>query len=154
MDLFGCMPGSCVPLVAETPKTAGPIDAITNHTPPTTPTPTPTKTSDEATFQFPMLRAEGLKGAIIYYDGQMNDTRMGLTVALTATQHGAVVANRVKVTQLLKDGKGELCGAKVCTTIYQTQIRTPPIKNPSDRPARIFARHAKWVTPHTYTLSL
>ena len=52
---------------------------------------------DEAVFQFPMLRAEGLKGAIIYYDGQMNDTRMGLTVALTATQHGAVVANRVKV---------------------------------------------------------
>ena len=48
-----------------------------------------------------MLRAEGLKGAIIYYDGQMNDTRMGLTVALTASQHGAVVANRVKV------GKGE-----------------------------------------------
>jgi glycerol-3-phosphate dehydrogenase len=27
----------------------------------------------------------------------MNDTRMGLTIALTATQHGAAVANRVKV---------------------------------------------------------
>lgn len=49
-----------------------------------------------------MLRAEGLKGAIIYYDGQMNDTRMGLTVALTATQHGAVVANRVKVNWLVR----------------------------------------------------
>lgn len=53
--------------------------------------------SDEAIFQFPMLRSEGLKGAIIYYDGQMNDTRMGLIIALTATQHGAAVANRVKV---------------------------------------------------------
>ena len=26
---------------------------------------------DEAIFQFPMLRSEGLKGAIIYYDGQV-----------------------------------------------------------------------------------
>ena len=61
-----------------------------------------------------MLRAEGLKGAIIYYDGQMNDTRMGLTVALTASQHGAVVANRVKV------GKGEGDGGvrDVCVCVW------------------------------------
>ncbi|KAG6621840.1 Glycerol-3-phosphate dehydrogenase, partial [Phytophthora cinnamomi] len=32
--------------------------------------------AEEAMFQFPMLRKEGLKGAIVYYDGQMNDTRM------------------------------------------------------------------------------
>ena len=44
-----------------------------------------------------MLRSDGLKGAIVYYDGQMNDTRMGLMIALTATQHGANIANRVKV---------------------------------------------------------
>lgn len=56
-------------------------------------------------FQFPMLRSEGLKGAIIYYDGQMNDTRMNVTLALTATQHGATVANRVQVrgTQFQND---------------------------------------------------
>jgi len=29
---------------------------------------------------------------------QMNDTRMGLIIALTAAQHGAAIANRVKVT--------------------------------------------------------
>lgn len=40
---------------------------------------------------------QGLKGAIIYYDGQMNDARMSLVVALTATQQGACIANRVKV---------------------------------------------------------
>ena len=41
---------------------------------------------------------QGLKGAIIYYDGQMNDARLSLVVALTATQQGACIANRVKVT--------------------------------------------------------
>lgn len=40
---------------------------------------------------------QGLKGTIIYYDGQMNDARMSLVVALTATQQGACIANRVKV---------------------------------------------------------
>ncbi|CAN0038018.1 unnamed protein product [Discosporangium mesarthrocarpum] len=67
----------------------------------------------EALFNFPKLREEGLKGAIIYYDGQMNDTRMSLVVALTATQEGAVVANRVKVTGLIKDGEGKVKGAMV-----------------------------------------
>ena len=69
---------------------------------------------DEALFQFPMLRGKGLKGAIIYYDGQMNDTRMGLTIALTAAQEGAAIANRVEVVSLLKDpGTGQVNGARV-----------------------------------------
>lgn len=42
---------------------------------------------------------KGLKGAIIYYDGQMNDSRLSLVIALTATQQGASIANRVKVTE-------------------------------------------------------
>ena len=70
--------------------------------------------ADEAIFQFPMLRGDGLKGAIIYYDGQMNDTRMGLTIALTAAQEGATIANRVQVVKLLKDAAtGEVTGARV-----------------------------------------
>ena len=44
----------------------------------------------------------------------MNDTRMALTVALTATQEGAAVANRVKVVRLLKDATtGRVCGARL-----------------------------------------
>ncbi|GAB5036550.1 glycerol-3-phosphate mitochondrial [Nannochloropsis oceanica] len=70
--------------------------------------------ADEALFQFPMLRGNGLKGAIIYYDGQMNDTRMGLTIALTAAQEGATIANRVEVVSLLKDPQtGVVSGARV-----------------------------------------
>jgi glycerol-3-phosphate dehydrogenase len=68
----------------------------------------------EALYNFPMLRTEGLKGAVIYYDGQMNDTRMGLTVALTATQEGAAVANRVRAVALLKDeATSRVCGARL-----------------------------------------
>ncbi|RLN96055.1 hypothetical protein BBJ28_00007876 [Nothophytophthora sp. Chile5] len=73
--------------------------------------------ADEAMFQFPMLRKEGLKGAIVYYDGQMNDTRMNVSIALTATQNGATVANYVKVEHLLKDDEGKVRGAHVKDTL-------------------------------------
>lgn len=67
----------------------------------------------EALYQFPMLKQEGLQGAIVYYDGQMNDTRMSLAVALTAAQSGAAVANRIAVTDLVKDANGTVAGARV-----------------------------------------
>ncbi|CAI5726287.1 unnamed protein product [Peronospora destructor] len=73
--------------------------------------------AEEAMFQFPMLRKEGLKGAIVYYDGQMNDTRMNVSIALTATQNGATVANYVKVVRLLKDDEGKVRGAHVKDTL-------------------------------------
>lgn len=72
---------------------------------------------DEALFQFPMLKSEQLKGAIVYYDGQMNDTRMNLTIVLTATQLGAVAANRVELVSLIKDELGKVRGAHVRDTM-------------------------------------
>ncbi|XP_067007587.2 glycerol-3-phosphate dehydrogenase, mitochondrial [Anabrus simplex] len=64
---------------------------------------------------FPMLRGDKLCGAIVYYDGQQNDARMNLSIALTATRHGATVANHVTCTALHKhldkNGNERLCGA-------------------------------------------
>lgn len=66
---------------------------------------------------FPMLKGDKLCGAIVYYDGQQDDARMNLAVALTAARHGAVVCNHVSVTKLHKkkdaNGKEMLCGASV-----------------------------------------
>ncbi|CAH1961954.1 unnamed protein product [Acanthoscelides obtectus] len=65
---------------------------------------------------FPMLRGDKLVGGIVYYDGQQDDARMNLAVALTAAKHGATVVNHVSVTKLLKeqrDGKEVICGVSV-----------------------------------------
>ncbi|KAK9510688.1 hypothetical protein O3M35_005424 [Rhynocoris fuscipes] len=67
----------------------------------------------EALEHFPMLRSEKLCGAIVYYDGQQDDARMCLAVAITAARHGATVANHVKCTKLLKDSNGFCCGAQL-----------------------------------------
>lgn len=46
-----------------------------------------------------------LAGAIKYYDCQVDDARLVLTIARTAASHGAHVATRVKVTGFLREGE-------------------------------------------------
>jgi glycerol-3-phosphate dehydrogenase len=57
-------------------------------------------TPSKASKRFPMLRTDGLKGAVIYYDGQFNDARMNVSLAVTAIQAGAVALNHVEATEL------------------------------------------------------
>lgn len=61
---------------------------------------------------FPMLKKENLAGAMVYYDGQMNDARVNIALALTAVNLGAVVVNYVEAISLLKEN-GKIIGAKV-----------------------------------------
>ncbi|MDA8292061.1 MAG: glycerol-3-phosphate dehydrogenase/oxidase [Actinomycetota bacterium] len=44
-------------------------------------------------------------GAVLYYDGQVDDARYVLSVVRTAAANGAVVANRVRATGLLREGR-------------------------------------------------
>mmetsp|Transcript_14982 Transcript_14982/g.20953 ORF Transcript_14982/g.20953 Transcript_14982/m.20953 type:complete len:640 (+) Transcript_14982:107-2026(+) len=67
----------------------------------------------ESIRQFPVLQPNSLKGTVVYYDGQMNDSRMNVSIALTAAAHGAAVANHLEVVHLLKDSNDKVCGAHV-----------------------------------------
>src|SRR5680860_498242 len=40
----------------------------------------------EALQRFPMLKADGLRGGVVYYDGQFDDARMNVSLALTAAR--------------------------------------------------------------------
>ena len=50
----------------------------------------------------PTLKSEGLKGGVIYYDGQFDDSRLAINLAQTAVEKGGVLLNYMKVTGLLK----------------------------------------------------
>jgi glycerol-3-phosphate dehydrogenase len=50
----------------------------------------------------PGIAARGLKGSVLYYDGQFDDARLALALARTAEDHGAVVLNYVRCTALHK----------------------------------------------------
>jgi len=53
----------------------------------------------------PDLRTDDLHGAIRYYDCQVDDARLVVTVARTAALHGAHVATRTRVTGFLREGE-------------------------------------------------
>jgi glycerol-3-phosphate dehydrogenase len=52
----------------------------------------------------PDLRIDRLTGAVRYYDCQVDDARLVVTIARTAAHHGALVATRTRVTGFLREG--------------------------------------------------
>jgi glycerol-3-phosphate dehydrogenase len=59
--------------------------------------------SKEETLKLaPTLDPEGLRGGIVYHDGQFDDARLAIDLAQTAAQHNAVVLNYFPVTGSLK----------------------------------------------------
>lgn len=60
--------------------------------------------------EIPELARENLKGGVVYHDGQFDDSRMAISLALTAADYGAVCLNYVKVEELLKDRGGKITG--------------------------------------------
>ncbi len=67
---------------------------------------------DETISILPTLEQKDLWGGTIYYDGQFDDSRLALTLAQTAVDHGASVLNYVKVIGILKENH-HTCGVKV-----------------------------------------
>lgn len=53
----------------------------------------------------PALDAKKVKGGVLYYDGQFDDSRLCIDLASTAVLHGATVVNYCKVTGLVKEKK-------------------------------------------------
>ncbi|KAH8316275.1 hypothetical protein KR067_004130 [Drosophila pandora] len=68
--------------------------------------------ADEAVEVFPLLRRPELFGAFVFYEGQHDDARMCLSVALTAARYGADICNHMKVVRLLKNKEGHVNGAE------------------------------------------
>jgi glycerol-3-phosphate dehydrogenase len=54
-----------------------------------------------------------LKGSVLYYDGQFDDARLNVSLAMTAAAAGAAACNYVEVVGLLKDAGGAVIGARV-----------------------------------------
>lgn len=55
---------------------------------------------------------KGLKGGIVYHDGQFDDARMACNLAQTCAENGGCVVNRMAVVGVMHDDKGKVCGVK------------------------------------------
>jgi glycerol-3-phosphate dehydrogenase len=70
-------------------------------------------TRDEVVAHFPSLNVSHLVAGFLYYDARGDDARVALTLARTAADHGAVVANYTKASGFLHDSTGRVTGATV-----------------------------------------
>jgi glycerol-3-phosphate dehydrogenase len=62
--------------------------------------------------RIPNIATSGLKGSILYHDGQFDDARLALMIARTAEDNGAVVLNYARCVELLRED-GRTAGAVV-----------------------------------------
>ncbi|PTX18904.1 glycerol-3-phosphate dehydrogenase [Pontibacter mucosus] len=62
----------------------------------------------------PNVRRDGLKGGIVYYDGQFDDARLAVNMAQTCVEQGGVVLNYMRVEGLVKDQQGKVVGVEAC----------------------------------------
>ncbi|KAA6319869.1 Alpha-glycerophosphate oxidase, partial [termite gut metagenome] len=60
--------------------------------------------------RLPTTIRKGLKGGIVYHDGQFDDSRMAINLAQTCVEHGGVVLNKARVNTLLHDAQGNVSG--------------------------------------------
>ncbi|HSR41844.1 MAG TPA: glycerol-3-phosphate dehydrogenase/oxidase [Longimicrobiales bacterium] len=65
---------------------------------------------EETVERIPTIETEGLRGGVVYHDGQFDDARLLVALAVTAVEQGAVLLNYARVVGILKDADGFACG--------------------------------------------
>lgn len=78
--------------------------------------PTQFLSKEETLELLPNLDPEGLRGGVLYHDGQFDDARLAIHLAMTAADHGATVLNYFGVSGLLKE-KNKVIGVQATDTI-------------------------------------
>ncbi|MDX2442898.1 MAG: glycerol-3-phosphate dehydrogenase/oxidase [Bacteroidales bacterium] len=69
--------------------------------------------TEEVLETIPNLKKKGLKGGIIYYDGQFDDSRLAINLAQTMNDNGGTPINYMKVIDLVKNEDGLIKGVMV-----------------------------------------
>jgi glycerol-3-phosphate dehydrogenase len=64
----------------------------------------------EVIRSIPGIVQEGLRGGVVYYDCQFDDSRLAINLMQTAIEYGATVLNYCRVSELTKDNKGKITG--------------------------------------------
>jgi len=65
---------------------------------------------DETVARLPTIETDGLMGGVVYHDGQFDDARLLMHLAMTAAEQGAALLNYARVTGLSKTGDGMVDG--------------------------------------------
>ena len=79
-------------------------------------------TRDETLERLPTLETKGLRGGVIYYDGQFDDARLAINMAQTAAELGGTLLNYARVTDLIKSDDGVVTGARATELLGDVEL--------------------------------
>ncbi|EDX04952.1 glycerol-3-phosphate dehydrogenase, mitochondrial isoform X1 [Drosophila simulans] len=87
--------------------------------------------SREATmYEFPLLKTDGLRGGVVYYDGQVDDARMCVALVMTAVALGANVGNHMEVVEIMpQEGCCRVVSVKDRISCEQFYIQSKAVIN-------------------------
>jgi glycerol-3-phosphate dehydrogenase len=66
----------------------------------------------QALEQVPAIKAEHLRGGVLYHDGQFDDARLLIHLAMTAAENNAVLLNYAPVIEFLRHASGTVDGVR------------------------------------------
>jgi len=118
----------------------------------------------ETLKRLPGIDANKVSGGISYWDGQFDDTRLLIDMAVSADKHGACLVNYLRVDDLSKEHDetavrlndviaGELFDIRARVVINATGAYCDPIRQMSDetaKPVVTFARGSHIVLPRDF----
>ena len=78
---------------------------------------------DETLERLPTIQTEGLRGGVMYYDGQFDDSRLLIHLVMTAAEHGATVVNYAEVTEIRKGSDGFVESVEVVDRFPSRKIK-------------------------------
>jgi len=113
---------------------------------------------EETVERLPTIETEGLRGGVVYHDGQFDDARLLIDLVQTAAEQGGVLLNYVRVLGLEKDGEGFVTGvvardeetgeeipARARVVVNATGVFTDEIRRMDDPTARAMIRPSQGV---------
>jgi len=84
---------------------------------------------DRALQYMPTLHADNIAASYVYYDAQTDDARLTLSVARTAADYGAAIANYARLVEFDKDDNGRIRGARVVADGQTIDVQTTLVVN-------------------------
>jgi glycerol-3-phosphate dehydrogenase len=84
---------------------------------------------EDALAYMPTLPVDNIAASYIYYDAQADDARLTLTIARTAADQGAAVANYATLRGLVKDTGGKISAARVEADGTEFEVKARVVVN-------------------------
>lgn len=78
--------------------------------------------AQQAARLVPAICRSGLRGGVVYHDGQFDDARLLISMIRTASDHGGCLLNYAAATRLIKDGEGMITGVGLTDSESNTEF--------------------------------